>query len=48
MKDEPTTGAINGDDLYFIINSQADNMDGDHVSDAGKLAPVRIGVLRLP
>jgi hypothetical protein len=44
MNGEPTTGAIKGDDLYFIINSQADNMDGDHVADAGKLAPVRTAV----
>lgn len=45
---EPTTGAIKGDYFYFIVNSQGDNMNGDHVADATKLEPVRIGKLRLP
>ena len=44
---EPTTGAIRGDDFFFIVNSQGSNMNGDHVADATKLEPVRIGVLRL-
>jgi DNA-binding beta-propeller fold protein YncE len=45
---EPTTGAIKGDDFYFIVNSQGENMEGDHVADPSKLERVRIGVLRLP
>jgi hypothetical protein len=45
---EPTTGAIHGNDFYFIVNSQGSNMNGDHVADEKKLERVRIGVLRLP
>lgn len=45
---EPTTGAIKGDDFYFIINSQGENMEGDHVADPSKLERVRIGVVLLP
>jgi DNA-binding beta-propeller fold protein YncE len=45
---EPTTGAIKGDDFYFIINSQGENMEGDHVADPSRLERVRIGVVRLP
>jgi hypothetical protein len=45
---EPTTGAIKGDDFYFIVNSQGGNMNGDHVADTTKLEPARIGKLRLP
>ena len=45
---EPTTGAIKGNELYFIVNSQGENMNGDHVADPEKLEPVRVGVLRLP
>lgn len=44
----PTTGAIRGNDFYFIINSQVDNLNGDRVLDSTRLAPVRIGVLILP
>ena len=44
----PTTGAIHGDDFYFIANSQVDNLNGDKVMDVTKLAPVRIAVLHLP
>jgi len=45
---EPTTGAIRGDNFYFIANSQIDNLNGTHVIDVTKLQPVRIAVLRLP
>jgi hypothetical protein len=45
---EPTTGAISGDNFYFIVNSQGENMNGDQVADPTKLEPVRIGKLRLP
>jgi DNA-binding beta-propeller fold protein YncE len=44
----PTTGAIHGNDFYFIANSQVDNLNGDKVMDVTKLAPVRIAVVRLP
>jgi hypothetical protein len=44
----PTTGAIRGDDFYFIANSQIDNLNGDRIMDVTKLAPVRIAVVRLP
>jgi SMP-30/Gluconolactonase/LRE-like region len=44
----PTTGAIKGNDFYFIVNSQADNMNDDKVLDMTKLERVRIGVVHLP
>ena len=44
----PTTGAIRGNDFYFITNSQIDNLNGNKVMDVTKLAAVRIAVLRLP
>ena len=44
----PTTGAIHGNDFYFIANSQIDNRNGDKVMDVTKLAAVRIAVVRLP
>jgi hypothetical protein len=44
----PTTGAVRGDDFYFIVNSQLDNLNGDRVLDVTRLAAVRIAVLPLP
>jgi hypothetical protein len=44
----PTTGAIHGNNFYFIANSQIDNMNGNKVMDVTKLAAVRIAVLWLP
>jgi sugar lactone lactonase YvrE len=44
----PTTGAIRGNDFYFIANSQIDNRNGDKIMDVTKLAAVRIAVVRLP
>jgi hypothetical protein len=44
----PTTGAIRGNDFYFIVNSQIDNLNGDKIMDVTKLAAVRIAVVRLP
>ena len=44
----PTTGAIHGNDFYFIANSQIDNLNGDKIMDVTKLATVRIAVLHLP
>ena len=44
----PTTGALDGDDFYFIVNSQIDNLNGDRVLDNTRLQPVRIARLRIP
>jgi hypothetical protein len=44
----PTTGAIRGNDFYFIANSQIDNLNGDKIMDVTKLAPARIAVVPLP
>jgi sugar lactone lactonase YvrE len=44
----PTTGAVKGDDFYFITNSQIDNLNGTHILDVTKLQPVRIAVAHLP
>jgi SMP-30/Gluconolactonase/LRE-like region len=44
----PTTGALRGDDFYFIVNSQVDNLNGPHILDVTKLQPVRIAVVHLP
>ena len=44
----PTTGALHGNDFYFISNSQIDNLNRDKVMDVTKLAAVRIAVVRLP
>jgi hypothetical protein len=44
----PTTGAIHGNDFYFIANSQIDNLNRDKIMDVTKLAAVRIAVVPLP
>jgi len=44
----PTTGAIRGNDFYFIANSQIDNLNGEKIMDVTKLAAVRIATVRLP
>jgi sugar lactone lactonase YvrE len=44
----PTTGAIRGSDLFFIANSQIDNMNNDKVMDVTRLEAIRVGVLHLP
>lgn len=46
--DLPTTGALRGDDFYFIVNSQLDNLNGDRILDATQLQPVKVGVVALP
>jgi hypothetical protein len=43
----PTTGAIKGNDFYFIANSQIDNLNGDRVLDTTRLERVRIAVVHL-
>jgi len=44
----PTTGAIHGNDFYFIANSQIDNLNDDKVLDATRLERIRIAVAHLP
>jgi hypothetical protein len=44
----PTTGALHGNDFYFIVNSQLDNLNNGHVMDVTKLERVRIAALHLP
>ena len=44
----PTTGATHGNDFYFIVNSQIDNLNDDKVLDATRLERIRIAVVRLP
>ncbi|HEX7252064.1 MAG TPA: hypothetical protein VF376_04210 [Thermoanaerobaculia bacterium] len=44
----PTTGAVAGEDFYFISNSQVDNIQDGKILDPSKLSPIRIGVVRLP
>jgi hypothetical protein len=44
----PTTGAVKGEDFYFILNSQIDNLNGTHILDVTRLQPVKIAVAHLP
>jgi DNA-binding beta-propeller fold protein YncE len=44
----PTTGALDGDDFYFIVNSQIDNLNGERILDNTKLQPARIAKLHIP
>ena len=44
----PTTGALRGDDFYFIVNTQIDNLNGGRILDRTQLQPVRIAVVHLP
>lgn len=44
----PTTGAIHGNDFYFIANSQIDNLNDDKVLDTTRLERIRIAVVHLP
>jgi len=44
----PTTGAIKGNDFYFIANSQVDNLNNDKVLDPTRLERIRIAVAHLP
>jgi hypothetical protein len=43
----PTMGALRDDDFYFIVNSQADNLNGRHILDLTALQATRIGVVHL-
>lgn len=45
---EPTTGAIVGDEMYFMANTGIANLGDDgHIADRAKLEPLRIAVVRL-
>jgi hypothetical protein len=44
----PTTGAIVGNDFYFIANTGLDNLHDGHIVDRAKLEPVRLAVVKLP
>ena len=44
----PTTGAIRGNDFYFIANSQVDNLNGSRIMDVTRLERVRIAMVHLP
>ena len=44
----PTTGAIRGNDFYFIANSQIDNLNGSRIMDVTRLERVRIAMVHLP
>jgi hypothetical protein len=48
VDETPTTGAIAGEDFYFISNSQVDNIQDGKILDPSKLSPIKIGVVRLP
>ena len=43
----PTTGAIRGDDFYFMTNTQLDNLKDDKVLDPGLLERTKIAVVDL-
>lgn len=44
----PATGAIKGNDLYFMTNTQIDNMNDDKVLDTTLLERIKIAVVHLP
>jgi hypothetical protein len=44
---DPTTGAILGDNFYFIANTGIYNLDNDKIVDPAKLEPVHIAVVPL-
>jgi hypothetical protein len=43
----PTTGALEGDNFYFMCDTQLDNFRDGKIVDPGKLEPIRIAVVRL-
>jgi hypothetical protein len=44
---DPTTGAVLGNDFYFIANTGIYNLDDDKIVDPAKLEPVHIAVVPL-
>jgi sugar lactone lactonase YvrE len=43
----PTTGAIVGDDLYFVANTGIGNLQSGKIVDRSKLEPVKIAIVAL-
>lgn len=43
----PTTGAVVGDNFYYIANTGIGNLDDDTIVDPNKLEPNHIAVVRL-
>jgi hypothetical protein len=43
----PTTGAVVGDNFYYIANTGIGNLDNDAIVDPSKLEPIHIAVLAL-
>jgi hypothetical protein len=44
---DPTTGAVFGDNFYFIANTGIYNLEDDKIVDPAKLEPVHIAVVAL-
>jgi sugar lactone lactonase YvrE len=44
---DPTTGAVLGDNFYFIANTGIYNLEDDKIVDSAKLEPVHIAVVAL-
>jgi DNA polymerase IV len=44
---DPTTGAVLGDNFYFIVNTGIYNLEDDKIVDPAKLEPVHIAVAAL-
>jgi hypothetical protein len=47
LVNDPTTGAVLGDNFYFIANSGIYNLEEDKIVDPAKLEPVYIAVVPL-
>jgi len=47
LTSDPTTGAILGDNFYFLANTGIYNLENDKIVDATKLEPVKIAVVAL-
>jgi hypothetical protein len=48
LVNDPTTGAILGDNFYFMANTGIYNLENDRVIDPAKMEPVYIAVVTLP
>jgi hypothetical protein len=47
LVNDPTTGAILGDNFYFIANTGIYNLEDDRIVDPAKIEPVHIAVVPL-
>jgi hypothetical protein len=47
LVNDPTTGAVLGDNFYFIANTGIYNLEDDKIVDPAKLEPVHIAVVAL-